>query len=47
MNFIYRIYEVTKSIHDKRVDNILNQEVMITESRDTFKENIRTLYPKH
>lgn len=45
MNFIYRIYEVSKSIYDMRVDNILNQEVMITESRETFKENIRTLYP--
>jgi len=45
MNFIYRIYEVTKSINGMRVDNILNQEVVITESRETFKENIRTLYP--
>lgn len=51
MNFIYRIYEVTRGLLSKdvniegRIDIILNQEVMVTESRDTFKENIRALYP--
>lgn len=50
MNFIYRIYQV-ETYEDKtynvlkRCDIILNQEVMITESRDTFKENIKSLYP--
>ena len=52
MNFIYRIYEVNtqpiidkKTKYSKRTDTILNQEVMVTESRETFKENLRALYP--
>jgi len=51
MNFIYRIYEVTQSLTNSkskrkaRIDIILNQEVMTTDSRETFKENIRALYP--
>lgn len=49
MNFIYRIYEVNFAKNDSlfpgRYDIILNQEVMITPSRETFKENIRALYP--
>lgn len=44
LNFIYRIYEVNIS-KIKRSDSILNQEVMIAESREAFKENIRLLYP--
>lgn len=53
MNFIYRIYEVNwcqisvgKEISNpERFDTLLNQEVMITESRETFKKNLRELYP--
>jgi len=44
LNFIYRIYEVNIG-KIKRSDSILNQEVMIAESREAFKENIRLLYP--
>ncbi len=43
MNFIYRIYEVSEDI--SRSDILLQQEVMITESRETFKENLKALYP--
>lgn len=52
MNFIYRIYQVTQDNEinehnfNRRIDIILNQEVMVTESRETFKENIRLLYPE-
>lgn len=53
MNFIYRIYEVNRCQVDthgeasriERHDIMLNQDVMITESRVTFKENIKLLYP--
>jgi hypothetical protein len=50
MNFIYRIYEVCidvdpSDLTTKRNDIILNQEVMIAESRESFKENIKLLYP--
>ena len=51
MDFIYRIYEVTfqPSLSTNQIlerkDIILNQEVMITASRETLKENIRALYP--
>jgi len=53
LNFIYRIYEVIQHQNQDyagdaaeiRSDVVLNQEVMITDSRDSFKENMKTLYP--
>ena len=45
MNFIYRIYEVNYNCQMERSDIILNQEVMITDSRENFKDNLRALYP--
>lgn len=46
MNFIYRIYEVNYNCQMERSDIILNQEVMITDSRENFKDNLRALYPE-
>lgn len=43
MEIIYRIYQVNRQFNES--DDLLNQEVMITESRETFKDNMRLLYP--
>ena len=43
MEIIYRIYQVNRQFNES--DDLLNQEVMITESGETFKDNMRLLYP--